>query len=277
MNMRDLYYKASRSYGLSGPVGAGKALAYARAMAKRYAEDVESLPYGKERTDKHDRLWPRYAKQIAYNPKSADSGLRWIENVSAGLRVKPAHDVARLSHTGWYVDTFESEAQHGVVVQLPARGGKPCFYPGVSDPYNDDCARVDFSGAYDDAEECARAADRMAEHDAEEQRQYCEADQLGRRYACIMEEAREARKNALQLISAFKADRAEGKTARPTVCAAIRDQIDSHILEWSRGKEKAVKLVDDLYFSPDSHVKEWRDLWNVFAESAGLPPAKSRA
>lgn len=102
-------------------------------------------------------------------------GYRWVEDVSKGLRVTgEAHKIIRLDHTGYFTDNYQEETVWGMVYQLPARHGKPRYVPGVNDPNNEDSACLDFSELYEDKEDAARDADRMAEVWAEDEREYKE-------------------------------------------------------------------------------------------------------
>lgn len=62
--------------------------------------------------------------------------------------------------------------------------------------------------------------------------------------------------------------------ARPSICAAIRQSIKSEVHTWQSNKAQAFKLVAGLYYSPDSRAERWRELWAVFAESAGIKTPK---
>jgi hypothetical protein len=116
---------------------------------------------------------PEYAKYERY---------RWVEHVSDGLRlVGLAHEVLehgtnRLNHTGWYCDDFQDELARGVIYQLPARGGVPQFVYGVADPYNPDCAVLNFRDITDNLPDAIRYSDSMAERYAEAEREYQEQE-----------------------------------------------------------------------------------------------------
>ena len=80
-------------------------------------------------------------------------GVRWVENVSCGLRrVGFADEIMRgegypraIDHKGWFIhDEDYGEVYRGVVYQLPARHGLPQYVIGYDDPYNDDCALLSF-------------------------------------------------------------------------------------------------------------------------------------
>jgi hypothetical protein len=130
---------------------------------------------------------------IYYNPASKD-GLRWIENVSDGLRVVGFCDEVqrkelgyspRDEHQGWYTDEDgDREVLRGVVYLLPH--GR--YISGYADPYNDDCARIVFSNVYENAIDAARAADELARINAEHEREYNTVWQAGRRYEELGEE-----------------------------------------------------------------------------------------
>lgn len=106
----------------------------------------------------------------------------------------------RQRHTGWYTDQFQDDMAVGVVLQLPARHGKPIFVPGVR-----------FSGSsgvtaypldqYDDEIECARAADHFAEHIAEEAREYAAQDQAKQDILTLKEEIAEWRQERRKLVA----------------------------------------------------------------------------
>jgi len=143
-------------------------------------------------------------KHIQYGPQFKGYGerhMRWIENVSAGLRfVGHADDLVRsIRHKGWYADNFQDETYRGCVYQLPARHGVPQFVGGYSDPNNDDCALLSFY-LYDEKEDAARAADLIAEARADEQRQYNEAWQAGSEYADLKTEISSNRRALIELI-----------------------------------------------------------------------------
>lgn len=244
------FYRTHRTNGMS----ATRAMEYARNQAKRYVEQVESLPYGKARSAAYDSIVPKRRAPIEYNPKSADSGFRWIENVSAGLRVTPAHEIINLRHTGYYVDSFCGDSQHGVVVQIPARNGKPVYFAGVSDPWNNDCARVDFSESYDCPEDAARAADGLAESDAEDMREYDENRQAGSKYAESLEEVRKSRRSFLAARKELKALQA-AKVESPELCKMLYAKLHSLADSWQAAKKQAAALWHEYEAQPGA--PEW--------------------
>lgn len=154
---------------------------------------------------------------------------RWIEKPSAvGLReTGKAEDIARLRHSGWYLDDTYSETAHGLVFQLPTRKGQPRYFAAMADPHNDGPALVEIGDIYDSAEEAARAADGLAERYAEGEREYNDAWQRGNTARAKASEARELCRAWIETMRAvrasFKARKALQHTeARQLVKASIR-------------------------------------------------------
>ncbi len=198
-------------------------------------------------------------KYIEYNI-AGDDGLRWIENASQGLRFTGYCDKINrfIDHTGWFTNEFQEEKLRGVVYQLPARKGKAQFIAGYTDPCNDDCARIDFNNIYDDENEAARAADRIAEKTAESEREYNEAWQAGNDYAEKGEELSTIRKATIELLQAIK-----NKQSEPVICKAIRSQINSQLAEYSELKNKRADLIDRF------NASYQRAIWHAFNDGAG--------
>ena len=145
---------------------------------------------------KYGKYGFRRVKAIEYNrewiPDGTRDSYRWVENVSDGLRhVGQSDYIIRIDHKGWYVDNFQDETVHGEVYQLPARNGQLQFVPAVNDPYNKDCAALDFHSIADDKEECARMADSMAESWAEREREYQAEESRKERLSDIQDEIKQ--------------------------------------------------------------------------------------
>lgn len=125
--------------------------------------------------------------------------MRWIEKPeSFGLRfVGLAHDLARIDHTGWFLDsTFQDETARGVVYALPGRDGRARLVPGIADPYQSDKygrgpALISFDhfyiaesgGTAPEAFDVAHLADQIAERYAEKERDYQDAFRAGAEWA----------------------------------------------------------------------------------------------
>lgn len=179
-------------------------------------------------------------KFISYNPATKD-GLRWIENVSAGLRFhKFADEISRhINHTGWFIDNNQDEKLRGAVYLLPH--GK--YLAGYADAYNNDCARIDFTTIHNDELSAALAADGIAENTARDERDYNEAWRAGYDYREAGEELTDARKAALELIHDVKSQRANG--APDSICKALRHSIQKMVKNVSKLQKKRAKLLHD--------------------------------
>lgn len=183
-------------------------------------------------------------KVIEYNPVCEPDrmhgyrGVRWVENVSDGLRlVGYADEIARtegrwrlIDHKGWYTDDDGSNGQtlRGVVYQLPARRGQKLaqYVYGYADPNNDDCALLCFEEPTGEVMRAALAADHFAERFAEAERAYDEAWQAGRRYEDLADQIKDTREQALKLGAEMRAAKKLG-VAAPTICAVLRVKIAS--------------------------------------------------
>ena len=164
--------------------------AYAR---QQLPEQFKRQPKTEVLNDYISRKYSKYGYRknspIAYNPESKENHYRWVEHISDGLReVDEASKIIRLDHTGWFVDNFQDETVHGIVYRLPARDGKEQFAPAVNDPWNQDCALVDFHSITDDKEDAARWADSMAERYAEKEREFQAEESAKMRIEDINEE-----------------------------------------------------------------------------------------
>lgn len=142
----------------------------------------------------------RYANRSPWNPVYvADNGdkMRWLESVNgSGLAVVCENATAEVSGnrtTGYYVDTFQEETQHGVVLATrDAESPRARFFAAVSDPHNDGAYRLLWQ-SFGDISDARAAADSMAENDAERQRDHDSAYQAGQRFAELGEEIAAAR------------------------------------------------------------------------------------
>ena len=196
-------------------------------------------------------------KAIEYNPAINDpkrmhgyKNVRWIENVSRGLRlVGYADEIARIDHKGWYTDDDGSngETYRGIVYQLPSHGETLYVY-GYADPCNDDCALLCFDTETDKLD-AARAADRFAEIFAEEQREYSTAWQAGRRAEEIADEVATMRKDALAIGEEMRAAK-RAKLEAPTICATLRGEIMSLYRQIQKARKERDDLIDSYGRSP---------------------------
>lgn len=141
-------------------------------------------------------------------------GIYYFHSMPDDYRPKKADDVTRLGHNGWYSDNHQDGLYVPYVFQLPSnRNGlnrdnaldleeRLHHFPG----YLDNCSGrvvVDFFDGYMTPQEAARAADSMAEGDAEESREYYakdsaeqDIDQARQEIHAINQKALELRKNS---------------------------------------------------------------------------------
>lgn len=201
---------------------------------------------------------------IFYNRANGD-GCRWVEYPENGLRVKGyADEVAqRIQHKGWFINDFQSEVYRGQVFQIPARNGLPRFLAGYEDAHGNNAALIDFSSFYDDETEAAYAADRMAERDAEKEREYNEAWQAGSRYAEAGEEIKQGRKAARRIIGALREAMKNTAPFTPETVKVICDNIRAGLRRELRGMQEAREERKEL----KSGV--YRSQYEAFNEGAG--------
>lgn len=83
------------------------------------------------------------------------------------LRWQWADDVVRLNHTGWYCDDYQDQTIRGIVMRLPHERG---FLAGWS--MGESMTSEIELDIYPDQDSAAYAADSLAEHAAERQRDY---------------------------------------------------------------------------------------------------------
>ena len=197
---------------------------------------------------------------IEYNPiiepKRAHNyeNVRWVENVSRGLRlVGFADEIARaegcwrsIDHTGWFTmdDGINGESLRGIVYQLPARNRECLYVYGYADPCNDGCALLCFD-TVSDKMKAARAADRFAELFAEEQRDYNRAWQAGRKYEELAEEIKQARTEALSIAEEMRTAK-RAKVEAPTICATLRAKVLSLYRSIQKMREERAELLDNF-------------------------------
>lgn len=166
----------------------------------------------------------------------------WVENANAaGLRfVGYADELARsIRHTGWLInDEGWGETYRGAVYRLPHSRG---YIAGYADPNNKGAAFVELSLIdSDDETGAAFAANRIAELEAERERDYQRAWHAGQRFRDLADEVAGARKACIALIREARAV-CDSLTNAASVKAAIREKIETHcetIREARREREK---------------------------------------
>lgn len=187
----------------------------------------------------------RYARP-GMNPVTGEGSerTRWIESPAAvGLSVHVDNATAKVNRStiGYYIDTFQDESIHGVVLRIGGgaagrNGGR--FMAAVSDAYTDGL-RVLWT-RFDCEDAAARAADSMAENDAEKSREYDESWHAGSRYATAGESIAEARKAARDLIADLRKvcpALGDAPAARSALVAALKGLRRDMRKAWAERRE----------------------------------------
>lgn len=131
----------------------------------------------------------------------------------------------RLGHAGWCCDDNQDRIAIGHVYKLPARNGKPYYFPAV-EIKGTNCHTARPLDHYESKEEAARAADGYAERLAEKEREYYEQDQREQAIEAAKEAIVEARRSALALLKQARPWRRNGMMKdAPDVCAALRETV----------------------------------------------------
>lgn len=202
--------------------------------------------------------------QSVFVENPAAHGLRFVGRVAADTPRGEIWD--KRESSGWYADSYQDRLIYGVVFQIPAHKGQSRFVAGYMTSDDASGALIDFSTVYtsvsgkggtwgsaqddDDARDAARAADSMAQHVAEEEREYSTAWQAGAQWADEQEAIREARQEALAILRERRA--VKGQPGFPALCKAIRAQVESLLETIQEARAKAAKLASgeygELYF-----------------------------
>jgi len=151
--------------------------------------------------------------------------------------------LTHLRHKGWYVDSNHDNVTRGVVYRLPGSRG---FLAGYSDPWNGDddgmgpCS-LEFE-AFDDPEDAARRADRLAEMAGERYRE----DDLQQSAAYQLEEAERGAKRTRDEIRDILAGIRES-TLAPSVCSVLRAKVRELRREYLAAIREARLHVENPY------------------------------
>lgn len=184
-----------------------------------------------------------------YNPPSQkDPNIRWIENVSTMLRkVGYADDICQsINHKGWYADEYGDSIYRGIVYRLPAREGKSLFVYGYADPWNDDCALLDFD--YTDCEkDAALKADSMAERYAEEEKDYRIQESAESRIEDIQGELKDIRGRIISILRERRKACAAGLNSYGVLADAIKGQVKSLLRDRHKLAAERQRLERDPY------------------------------
>lgn len=164
-------------------------------------------------------IWTREGKGSRF---CGNDGLAFVEEGECGFRFVGASGkiLSNLRHRGWYVDNFQDGVTQGVVYRLPH--GR--FVAGASGPWN--CDKDGFgpflmeNAVFEDEEEAARQADRVAERYAE----FCREDDLKEQAKVRIEDAKESIGNIREEIRSLVAGIRESTLAE-SVCSQLRRDI----------------------------------------------------
>lgn len=148
---------------------------------------------------------------------------------------KPAHKVITIRHTGWYADNDQQKLFVPVVAQLPGHENGERWIAGYEDQ-ECRCYTFDLSCTYEEARDAAHAADSMAQHDAEESREFYAKDAAERDIWLARAEIHQINQEALKLLR-----EAKGKTFSPAVCSAVKAAMHGFLAE----RQEQFKIIAD--------------------------------
>lgn len=217
----------------------------------------------------------RYRNASTWNPAYVnESGetWRWLESViGSGLIVVCDNATSEVNRntTGYYVDTFAQESQHGVVLATrDAESPRARFFAAINDPNNAGAYNLLWQ-SFDDISDARAAADAMAERNAENQRGHDSAYQAGQRFAELGEESKTARTAARVILKDRKA-----ATGSPALCAVIREKVQSLLGEIGTARAARARLANgDGENSRDHYRTFWTgdtSLQGAFCDGASL-------
>ena len=166
--------------------------------------------------------------------KAGGYWLHWSETPETWSELKGrADEIIRLDHTGWFVDSYQSESQSGIVREVRTKNG-PRYLACISDPWNGDkkgngpcrieCRENGLPYWYECEREAARNADGAAEASAEEMREWSEQADERQQAEETADEMRQtiatARSEARELIAGIRES-----TLAPSLCQRMRREV----------------------------------------------------
>jgi hypothetical protein len=209
-----------------------------------------ALEYARDDDRSNVKRYPSstyYASAVNPPFRSGSTTLRWIDRLgSIGLRlVGFADEISRsIDHTGWYTSEFCDETLRGIVFQWPSRHGVERYVYGYADPNIEGAATLCFD-ITDDKNDAARWADSIAEHTAEEEREYQAASSARFQFDELGEDISDTRKSALRLIAELKAKR-RALCDAPAIIAALRSDIEQMLDSIREARERRVTLENEF-------------------------------
>lgn len=198
----------------------------------------------------------------SWKPAGMSTELRVCDNLTGYFRnVTEADELVRLNHKGWYVDSNYDETTKGIVVQLPARDGKPVYLHGCTDPWNANMALIAWRECEwtEDKEEAARWADSVAESYAEMLREDHAKEEAKHEIEQARERIEEIRITTRLLTREIKdVKRLNPKTKQavspftPAICDALKIRI-RHLRSESHELWERITKLEDNYWEAVSH------------------------
>lgn len=202
-----------------------------------------------------------------------NNAIRWIESAQgAGFRyVAPAFELVNDRGAGFYADLELFEIFTPIVLQLPARNGRPVYIgayesndfdgividsAGLFIGERGEEASPDLFGAHRDA---AHSAISFAEMQAEKEREYKTAWSAGLRFQANRDEMRNIRMDARAIIQALKMDNCQSETIRNAALRQVRFHLKELNLLRLENRELIAGDFDGLQFWPDEYMHAFND------------------
>lgn len=239
-------------------------LAHYKALADFYADTYPQASNNAARNWRDKQKWNKPAilktsrQSCTYNKEKQLYFVDDIENCPF-IYLGDASDHARLDHTGWHADNYYQELIKPAVVAFrdPRQLIGECEDPNgwtrlthlqylpATYRTESDGATIDASCYYETARDAARAADDMAEREAEDSREYCAKD-------AAELEIEEKRTEIHEINREFLALSAEAKKAKANpypghVCAAVREKLADLLANRREAFERIEELKDDFW------------------------------
>lgn len=220
----------------------------------------QKLEFYKSKIGQHDvKDWREVAKKSHYwskslarksyifNPQIDGTKKRWIEDTDVLRFVGYSDQLSRINHNGWFADSYQDEIYRGAVWQLPARKGKEIYVFGYMDENNPGSAIIDFD--YTDSEnDAAIRADSMAEHDAENAREYEAKDQAEQQIDQLKDDIADNKKEIKRLLQERRELKKQG-LYNQTVCDLFAEKVKSLISDNQERKEKIGNLTVNYWLA----------------------------